>query len=71
MAEEMPTSHLQFQVHTALGFTVRVTQRYWQIITTIKHPMMNGRETDVQAALQHPNIPAKSKRLVRILILQA
>ena len=31
-----------FVVTTPLGFTVRVTRRYWHLITTVKHPVMAG-----------------------------
>ncbi len=56
-----PTSELLFQVLTPLGFTVHVTTRYWHIITTIKHPVMAGREADVQATLQQPTTIRQSR----------
>ena len=31
-----------FEARTPLGFTVRVTREYWNIITTVKHPVMAG-----------------------------
>lgn len=43
-----------FTVETPLGFTVRVTRRYWELIVTIKHPVMAGREEEVKATLQNP-----------------
>lgn len=33
-----------FEVSTPLGFRVRVTRSYWELITTIKHPVMAGQE---------------------------
>jgi len=42
---------LLFEVLTPLGFSVRVTRSYWELICTIKHPIMAGRETDVKATL--------------------
>ena len=48
------TSELLFEVMTALGFQVRVTKAYWKIITTIKHPVMAGREVDVEDTLKTP-----------------
>ncbi len=54
MSNDPPRSDLLFQVVTPLAFTVRVTKSYWHIITTIKHPVMAGREADVQATLQQP-----------------
>jgi hypothetical protein len=38
-----------------LGFTVRVSLSYWDIITQIKHPIMTGREEDVQTTLTQPD----------------
>jgi hypothetical protein len=35
---------LFFEVMTPLGFRVRVTHAYWELIITIKHPVMAGRE---------------------------
>jgi hypothetical protein len=52
---------LRFQTLTPLGFNVRVTERYWQIITTVKHPVMTGRETDVQITLQQPELIRQSR----------
>ena len=44
-----------FDVLTPLGFYVHVTEAYWQLITTIKHPVMANRLADVQTALQYPD----------------
>src|SRR5205823_1537033 len=44
-----------FEVYTPLDFRVRVTRSYWELIVTIKHPVMAGRESDVQEALQNPD----------------
>ncbi|MBN1147805.1 MAG: hypothetical protein JXA78_11160, partial [Anaerolineales bacterium] len=46
---------------TPLGFNVRVTQAYWQLITTIKHPVMAGRETEVRVTLETPDEIRQSK----------
>ena len=43
-----------FNLPTPLGFTVRVTHEYWELIVTIKHPVMRGRELDVQDVLRTP-----------------
>ena len=48
------SDQLQFQVSTPLDFKVRVTRAYWQLITTVKHPVMAGREAAVKAARQNP-----------------
>ena len=44
-----------FVVPTPLGFAVRVTRNYWELIVTIKHPVMRGREVDIQDALKTPD----------------
>lgn len=36
-----------FEVHTPLGFSVRVSRDSWELIAAIKHPVMHGRESDV------------------------
>jgi hypothetical protein len=51
----MANNDLLFEVLTPLGFRVRVTTEYWQVIVTIKHPAMFGREEDVREALQNPD----------------
>ncbi len=50
-----------FEVLTPLGFQVRVTKAYWELIVTIKHPIMAGREEDVKMALAQPDEIRQSK----------
>ena len=50
-----------FDVLTPLGFHVRVSRAYWQIIIGIKHPTMAGHEKDVKAALENPEEIRRSK----------
>ena len=33
---------IHFEVLTPLGFRVRVTRAYWELIVTVKHPVMAG-----------------------------
>ena len=51
-----------FEVETPLGFRVRVTVEYWQVIVTIKHPVMLGREADIQEVLRNPDEIRLSKK---------
>lgn len=44
-----------FEVLTPLGFRVHVTRTYWELIVTIKHPAMRGRETDIRETLERPD----------------
>ena len=50
-----------FAVSTPLSFTVRVTRDRWELIVTVKHPIMLGREANVQQALQSPDEIRRSR----------
>jgi len=50
-----------FEAVTPLGFRVRVTKAYWEIIVNIKHPVMAGREDDVSDTLENPDEIRRSK----------
>lgn len=50
-----PDPELLFEALTPLGFTVRVTRERWSLITTIKHPVMLGREEAVKQTLENPD----------------
>ncbi len=36
------TKDVLFEVMTPLGFRVRVTRGYWDLIVSVKHPVMAG-----------------------------
>ncbi len=55
MINNSATEDLVFEVITPLGFTVRVTRAYWELIVTMKHPIMSGHESDVIETLLNPN----------------
>ena len=57
----MSDTDLLFEVRTPLGFSVRVTKARWELITTIKHPVMNGREAIVKLALASPDEVRQSR----------
>ena len=48
------TDDLFFEMLTPLGFTVRVSSSYWDLIVTIKHPVMAGLEKKVKETLENP-----------------
>lgn len=53
MADE--TSKLPyFEVVTPLNICIRTTPSYWENIVTFKHPLMQGREEEVQKTLREP-----------------
>jgi plasmid stabilization system protein ParE len=56
-----------FAVTTPLGFTVRVSARYWGTIVG-KHPDLADRLLDVQAALREPDEIRRSRRDPAVLL---
>ncbi len=61
-ADDSPApDEVLFEALTPLGFWVHVTRGYWNVIVSIKHPVMAGREQDVKEALENPNEIRKSK----------
>jgi len=46
---------IYFQVVCKLGKHIRITARQWEKITKDKHPVMSGREGDVEKALTEPD----------------
>src|SRR3989304_2280468 len=62
MTEAPAPDELLFELLTPLGFRVRVTRSYWELIVTIKHPIMAGREYDVRGTLQKPSEIPERKR---------
>ena len=56
------SNEILFEVETPLGFRVRVTAEYWKVIVEIKHPVMLGREADIQEVLRNPDEIRLSKK---------
>ena len=54
-------SGIYFEVLTPLGVRVRTTSAYWARIVTFKHPIMRGREVQVQATLREPEQIRRSR----------
>ena len=54
-------SELLFEVDTPLGFSVRISQSYWELIVTVKHPTMAGMEAEVQKTLREPDEVRRSR----------
>lgn len=55
MSNNANNRDLLFEVMTPLGFRVRISRSCWEMIITIKHPAMAGRELDVKEVLEKPN----------------
>lgn len=62
MAANSSNGKLFFDVKTPLGFRVRTTLSYWNIITMVKHPVMRGKESKVKKALEHPEEIRQSRK---------
>ena len=58
---ENSTQDLLFEVSTPLSFRVQVTRSYWELISTVKHPVMKGREKNVRETLENPDEIRKQK----------
>ena len=50
-----------FDVFTPLGFQVRTTSKFWELIVNVKHPVMRGREREVEEALRYPDEIRRSR----------
>lgn len=50
-----------FDVVTPLGFRVRATSSYWDVIVNINHPVMRGREKDLEEVLRYPDEIRRSR----------
>lgn len=64
----MADTDLLFEVPTPLGFSVRVTRGRWELIATIKHPVMSGRESSVRLALESPDEVRQSRSDADVLL---
>ena len=53
--DDVTNQEFLFEVLTPLGFRVHVTLTYWELIVTVKHPVMAGREADVRETLEQPD----------------
>ncbi|CAN2041408.1 DUF4258 domain-containing protein [Candidatus Magnetomoraceae bacterium gMMP-15] len=62
MADAINSENLFFEVETPLDFRVRVTKSYWNLIISVKHPVMKGCESDVIESLKEPDEIRQSKR---------
>jgi hypothetical protein len=56
------TGGLLFEVATPVGFVVRCTLPYWEFIVTHKHPVLRGRERDVEQVLADPDEARRSRK---------
>lgn len=45
-----------------------MTRSRWELISTVKHPVMSGKELSVQAALEHPDEIRRSRIDPRVFL---
>jgi len=64
----MTEPEVLFEARTPLGFLVRVSRARWDLITTVKHPVMAGRESRVKATLENPD-EVRQSRIDRAVLL--
>jgi len=57
----MDDSMFLFDTQTPLGFRVHVSENYWNIIVTIKHPVMVNHLTEVIEAISDPDEVRQSR----------
>jgi hypothetical protein len=67
-AEVKSEPELTVEATTPLGFPVRVTSDRWRLITTMKHPVMAGREGWVRLALEQPEQVRESRSDENVLL---
>jgi hypothetical protein len=61
-------SDVLFEVLTPIGFRVRVSRERWELITTIKHPVMVAGEIRVQSAPESPDETRQSRTDPEVLL---
>lgn len=61
MSDLNENKQILFDVDTPIGFRVQTTVNYWNLITTIKHPIMKSKLEDVKQTLITPNVIHLSK----------
>ena len=64
----MTDDSILFDVATPFGFRVRTTRSYWDMICTVKHPVMRGREARVQRAVESPSEVRRSRSDPHVLL---
>jgi hypothetical protein len=59
---------LLLEIATPLGFTVRWSRDYWQLIVGQKHPVLAGQEPDVRQVLADPDQVRRSRKDRQVLL---
>ncbi|HJU10883.1 MAG TPA: hypothetical protein VJ728_08395 [Candidatus Binataceae bacterium] len=59
---------LLFNVLTPLGFSVRYTHEYWHFISTYKHPVLAGKENEIELVLRDPDHVRRSYKDMSVFL---
>jgi hypothetical protein len=62
------SGEILFEIMTPLSFSIRTTASYWELITTIKPPVMRDRLQEVQQTLASPDEIRLSKSSDRVYL---
>ena len=57
-----------FEASTPLGFSVRCTRSHWEFIVTYKHPVLAGREKEVEETLVDPDGVQRSRKAEEVFL---
>jgi hypothetical protein len=57
-----------FEALTPLGIRVRVSRQRWELISTVKHPVMADGEARVRATLEGPDEARQSRTEPKMLL---
>ena len=68
LSEFSENEQVLFVVDTPIGFQVQTTINYWDLITTVKHPIMKERLEDVKQTLTNPDVIHLSKSDSRVYL---
>lgn len=61
-------AELLFEITTPLGFAVRCSRERWEFIVTYKHPVLRGREQEIQQVLRDPDEVRRSRKDGAVLL---
>jgi hypothetical protein len=61
LSKDYDHQQILFVVDTPIGFQVQTTVDYWELIVTIKHPIMKEKLEDVKQTLTNPDVIHLSK----------
>jgi hypothetical protein len=55
-----------FDVKTPLGYSVHCSSTYWEFVSTVKHPSLDGHREEVEMALRDPSEIRQSRKDINV-----